>query len=85
MVETSTIGIFEAKAKLAEIVRRVELGERFTITVRGKAKAEVVPVQSAAPKRSAEEVDAAYRRLRNPKISGISHEEIRAAIEEGRP
>ena len=84
-IANSTIGIFEAKTRLAEIVRRVEQGERFTITVRGQAKAEVVPVQTAAPKRSPEEMEAAYQRLRNPKITGISHEEIRAAIGEGRP
>ena len=66
-----TIGIFEAKTKLSEIIRQVEAGERFTITVRGRAVAEVVPTRTLA-------------RLRNPKITGISHEEIRAAIEEGR-
>ena len=81
----STIGIFEAKTRLAEIVRRAELGERFTITVRGQAKAEIVPVQTAVPKHSPEEIEAAYQRLRNPKITGVSHEQIRAWIEEGRP
>jgi prevent-host-death family protein len=81
----STIGIFEAKARLSEIVRLVEAGERFTITVRGRAAAEVVPVQAPRPVRSPEEIEAAYQRLRNPRIEGISHQEIRAAIEEGRP
>ena len=81
----STIGIFEAKARLSEIVRLVEAGERFTITVRGRAAAEVVPVQAPHPVRSPEEIEAAYQRLRNPRIEGISHEQIRAWIEEGRP
>ena len=35
------IGAFEAKTKLSEILRRVEAGERFTITVRGRAVADV--------------------------------------------
>jgi prevent-host-death family protein len=79
------IGIFEAKTKLSEILRKVEQGERFTITVRGRAVADVVPVQKPATVRSAEEIEAAYQRLRNPSIKGISHETIRSWIEEGRP
>jgi prevent-host-death family protein len=82
---TSTIGIFEAKARLSEIVRLVESGEEFTITVRGQAKARVVPIEAAKPVRSPEEIEQAYQRLLNPRIEGISHEQIRAAIEEGRP
>ena len=79
-----TIGIFEAKTKLSEIIRQVEAGERFTITVRGRAVAEVVPARTSASVPSQQEREAAIERLRNPKITGISHEEIRAAIEEGR-
>jgi prevent-host-death family protein len=81
----STIGIFEAKTRLSEIVKLVEAGQRFTITVRGRAAAEVVPVQTAHPAHTPEEIEAAYQRLKHPRITGISHEEIRAAIEEGRP
>jgi prevent-host-death family protein len=80
----TTIGIFEAKTRLSEIVRRVEAGERFTITVRGRPVAEVVPPTPERPKMSPEEIEAAFERLRNPRITGISHEEIRAVIEEGR-
>jgi prevent-host-death family protein len=79
------IGIFEAKTKLSEIVRKVERGERFTITVRGQAKAEVVPIQVAQAGPTHQEVEAAHRRLRNPRIKGISPEEIRDALERGRP
>ncbi|MDR3750890.1 MAG: type II toxin-antitoxin system prevent-host-death family antitoxin [Terracidiphilus sp.] len=84
-VGTSTIGIFEAKARLSEIVRQVEAGERFTITVRGEAKALVIPIPSLSPAHSQEEIEAAYQRLRNPRIEGVSDEQIRAWIEEGRP
>lgn len=79
------IGAFDAKTKLSEILRKVEQGERFTITVRGKAKARLVPIPAPTPVHTPEEIEAAYQRLRNPRIKGISHEEIRAAIEEGRP
>lgn len=86
MAETmATVGIFEAKTRLSEIVRLVGTGQRFTITVRGEAMAEVVPIQAPRPVHSPEEIEAAYQRLRNPRIEGISPEEIRAAIEEGRP
>jgi prevent-host-death family protein len=81
----ATIGIFEAKTRLSEIVKLVEAGQRFTITVRGRAAAEVVPVQKPRPTHSPEEIEDAYQRLKHPRIAGISHEEIRAAIEEGRP
>jgi len=37
------IGSYEAKTKLPEILRRVEAGEAFTITNRGKAIAELIP------------------------------------------
>ena len=37
------IGSYEAKTKLPEILRRVEAGESFTITNRGKPVADVVP------------------------------------------
>ena len=81
----ATIGIFEAKTRLSEFVRQVEAGERFTITVNGEAKAQLVPVPPPTPVHSPEEIEAAYQRLRNPRIKGISHETIRAWIEEGRP
>lgn len=40
------IGSYEAKTKLPEILRRVEAGESFTITNRGKPVADVVPSRS---------------------------------------
>ena len=79
------IGAFEAKTKLSEVLRKVEQGERFTITVRGRAVADVVPTRAPRVGPTPEEVEAAYQRLRHPKIEGVSHETIRAWIEEGRP
>jgi len=37
-----TVGAFEAKTKLAELLDKVEAGEKVTITRRGKAVAELV-------------------------------------------
>ena len=38
-----TVGSFEAKTKLAELLDKVEAGEVVTITRRGKAVARLVP------------------------------------------
>ncbi|MGD0097789.1 MAG: type II toxin-antitoxin system prevent-host-death family antitoxin [Terracidiphilus sp.] len=75
------IGAFDAKTKLSEILRKVEQGERFTITVRGRAVADIVPSQLKDRRRAVE----AVRRLQAmPKIEGISPEMVREWIEEGR-
>jgi prevent-host-death family protein len=41
-----TIGLFEAKQKLSEIVERAAEGERIGITRRGKLAAVVVPAKA---------------------------------------
>ena len=74
------IGAFDAKTRLSEILRKVEQGERFTITVRGKAVADVVPAQ-ARLKSAREE---AYERLSHPRIQGPSGDTILEWIREGR-
>ena len=75
------IGAFDAKTKLSEILRKVDQGERFTITVRGRAVADVVPTQARNPRAIDEAVE---QLLAMPKISGVSAETIKAWIEEGR-
>jgi len=40
-----TVGSFEAKTKLAELLDKVEAGETVTITRRGVAVAQMVPVR----------------------------------------
>lgn len=47
------IGSYEAKTKLPEILRRVESGEAFTITNRGKPIADVIPSRSNNRKKTA--------------------------------
>lgn len=41
------IGSYDAKTKLPEILRRVETGEAFTITNRGKPIADLIPSRSS--------------------------------------
>ena len=79
-----TIGIFEAKTRLSEIVRHAEMGERVTITVRGRAAAEVWPVQQTQRMPTDEERDAAFQRLMNPAIKGVDGETVLEWIREGR-
>ncbi|MGH8690652.1 MAG: type II toxin-antitoxin system Phd/YefM family antitoxin [Burkholderiales bacterium] len=47
-----TVGSFEAKTKLAELLDRVEAGETVTITRRGKAVARLVPAGVDAEERA---------------------------------
>lgn len=55
------INLAEAKARLSEILDRVELGESIEITRRGKPAARIVPVE---PKREWKRVDvSALRKL----------------------
>ena len=75
------IGAFDAKTRLSEILRKVDQGERFTITVRGRPVADVVPSQLKGRQRAAE---AVRRLLAMPRIEGISPETVKEWIEEGR-
>jgi prevent-host-death family protein len=76
------IGAFDAKTRLSEILRKVEQGERFTITVRGRAVADLIP---AAPDRSQARVDAAVEALLHfPRIEGIPGDTVLEWIREGR-
>jgi prevent-host-death family protein len=75
-----TLGLFEAKQKLSEIVERASAGERTGITRRGKLAAIVVPAQ---PDISLEavfaEIDGIRKKARGPK--GFRSKSL---IEEGR-
>ena len=75
------IGAFDAKTRLSEILRMVEQGERFTITVRGRAVADVVPTQARNQRAINEAVE---QLLAMPKITGVSAETIKEWIEDGR-
>lgn len=45
----SCIGAFEAKVQLSQLLRALENGEQFTITVRGQPIADLVPHRSQPP------------------------------------
>jgi prevent-host-death family protein len=75
-----TVGLFEAKQKLSELVERAKDGERIGITRRGKLAAYLVP---AKPVRSVKEIfeDIDVLRKRTKRVKGVT---IRSLIEEGR-
>jgi len=76
------IGAFEAKTKFSEILRKVDAGERFTLTLRGRPIARLEPIEKTGI--SDEERQAALERLRNPSIEGVPTETLLEWIREGR-
>lgn len=82
MARRDEIGAHEARTRLPELLRRVKAGGRFVITQRGKAVAELVPVQSAQRVGAAR----AARRMRAfmRKHLPIHGANSRALIDEGR-
>lgn len=75
------VGAFDAKAKLSELLRAVAQGQRYTITVRGKAVADLVPSESGTPR----DVPAAVAAMRAfKKVQGVTAQDIRDMVSEGR-
>jgi prevent-host-death family protein len=75
-----TIGLFEAKQKLSELVERASEGEQIGITRRGKLAAMIVPAQS---KRSVKEIFADIEEIRKS-VNRSKRFTIKELIEEGR-
>jgi prevent-host-death family protein len=75
-----TVGLFEAKNRLSELVARASRGQKIGITRHGKLSALIVP---ARPQRSLEEIFRDIERIRKraklPK--GVT---VKDLIEEGR-
>lgn len=76
------VGSYDAKARLPELLRRVEAGETVTVTRRGKPVARIVPVEGdrrAEIREAIEQIRALRSRRQN-----VSVEEILSARDEGR-
>ncbi|MDD5250757.1 MAG: prevent-host-death protein [Rhodocyclaceae bacterium] len=77
------IGSYEAKTKLPELLRGIQAGNRYTITLRGEPVADLVPAGNAAGN---EDAKAAVDQMRQlvlsaPPIKGLN---VKALIDEGR-
>jgi prevent-host-death family protein len=75
------VGLFEAKQKLSELVRRAAQGERIGITMRGKLTAEIGPAQQERVDLNEvfARMDEIRKRSKKPK-----HVSVKELIEEGR-
>ena len=77
-----TVGSFEAKTQLPQLLERVARGEEFTITEHGKPVARLVSVASTKPKADIRAAVEAMKQFRKGQsLDGLSAREM---IEEGR-
>jgi prevent-host-death family protein len=75
-----TVGIFEAKQKLSELVERASQGEEIVITHRGKERARLVGV-AVRNTRSLKEIFDSFAHVRMKLPKGMT---VKDLIEEGR-
>ena len=82
MHKSTDIGAYETKTRLAAYLRKVQAGERFTITQRGRPVAELVPYGAAGRDTRPE----ASRRMQAfmRKQATATGLDIKALIDEGR-
>ena len=74
------IGSYDAKTKLPEILRRVESGETFTITNRGKPVADLIPSRSG----SQQKTEAAINNILKARKHKISDKQLDVLKQVGR-
>ncbi|MDQ2680633.1 MAG: type II toxin-antitoxin system prevent-host-death family antitoxin [Candidatus Eremiobacteraeota bacterium] len=76
----ATIGAFEAKTHLPELLRRAEAGETIVVTRRGQPIAQISPIIAEASAISPSEAMAQLRAMRLP----ITLDELKEFRDEGR-
>lgn len=83
----ATVTAFQAKTRFGELLERVSKGEEVVITRHDKPVARLIP--EGAPRaddvrRSVEGLRALQQQIRRRSKAGVSDQEARAAIEQGR-
>jgi prevent-host-death family protein len=78
----ASIGAFEAKTHLSDLLDRVARGEKITITRHGVPAALLVPVTETAPKLTHQEIVEGMRALRKRVKPG--KRSVREMVNEGR-
>ena len=77
------IGSFDAKTKWSELLRNVQAGQRYTITMRGEPVADLVPCEGARrpfdPATAVEDMRQFMKQA--PRTKGLNIKEL---IEDGR-
>jgi antitoxin (DNA-binding transcriptional repressor) of toxin-antitoxin stability system len=76
------VGSYEAKTKLPELLRGIQAGNRYTITLRGEAVADLVPVEGSKDADAVAAVDEMLSFMQARKPVGAS--KLKALINEGR-
>jgi prevent-host-death family protein len=77
-----TVGIFEAKNRLSELVERVAQGEEIIITRRGEVVARLVPPSAFTTReKAAAAVEALREARKGVRLDGLSLTEL---VQEGR-
>lgn len=78
-----TVGAFQAKTQLSQLLDQVEKGEAVTITRHGRPVAVLAPVAPTQPAKTGEEWLAEVKRLRKGITLGATVT-VRQLIDEGR-
>jgi prevent-host-death family protein len=80
-----TIGSYQAKTHLPQLLERVQHGEAFTITRHGRAVARLLPATSGTARPDTAEVIAAMARFQEEEAPALGHKlSLRDLINEGR-
>jgi prevent-host-death family protein len=78
----TTVGAYEAKTHLPELLERVRKGETIVITKHGTPVAELRPIEKHKPKLTVKEAIAEIRAMRKGRrLEGVTIKEL---INEGR-
>ncbi len=76
------IGSYEAKTKLPELLRGIQAGNRYTITLRGVPVADLMPAAGSKDSDAAAAVDQMRQLMLGAKpVKGV---DVKALINEGR-
>lgn len=78
------IGSYEAKTRLSELLRGVLAGNRYTITLRGEAVANLVPAEHDRQADAASAVDEMLAFMLSQQSAPTGAVDLKALIEEGR-
>jgi prevent-host-death family protein len=78
-----TVGSYEAKTHLSQLLDRVSRGESFTITKHGTPVARLIPLEEK-PQTDVRQVIEEIRRFRRERPILMSVDEIKEMINEGR-
>ncbi len=89
LIAMETVGLFEAKTHLSELIARAERGEEVIITRHNKPVAKIVPISKVSPElvRQRLEAVAAMQAIGRDMIERggpITNEEILEWVREGR-